>query len=94
MKKFMEENLAKSKATLAPPHGGDVLLSKSRLLKLEMPGKEKLKESLFDKYMSPAVGKKGNGNATDASAPYKKLREIISRKNLEKRPSQQISQVK
>jgi hypothetical protein len=93
MKKYMEENLSTSKGLMAKPKKAETVFSMAKPGKNILADKNKTTEDVFEKYMSPVFIKKGNAIPSDQQSLHKKLRAILSRKNIPKPPSQQISQV-
>lgn len=93
MQEYMEKNLRANKASLQIPKRMELALAKSKMGKPQPSDKEKQTDDALDKYISPSYAKKAQIGPSDQQNLHRKLRAILSRKNITKSSSTQVSQV-
>ena len=93
MKKYMEDSLAGSKASITIPKRFEHTFKSPNQIRPERLEKDKSREDALEKYTSPAFVKKLATGPSDQQDLHKKLRAILSRKNILKTPPQHFSQV-
>jgi hypothetical protein len=93
MQEYMEKNLRANKPSLQIPKRIELALTKPKSGKSQPSDKDKLADEMLEKYVGPVHAKKAQIGPSDQQHLHKKLRAILSRKNITKQSSTQVSQV-